>query len=67
MNVGTIQGGSATNVVPETCIVTGEVRSFHNEVHCESSMKSKKPAKKPRSLQVPLLILRQKPFVWLTG
>ena len=31
MNVGTIQGGSATNVVPETCIITGEVRSFHNE------------------------------------
>ena len=31
VNVGTIQGGSATNVVPETCIVTGEVRSFHNE------------------------------------
>lgn len=31
VNVGTIQGGSATNVVPETCIITGEVRSFHNE------------------------------------
>ena len=28
VNVGTISGGSADNVVPETCVVTGEVRSF---------------------------------------
>ena len=31
VNIGTVQGGSATNVIPETCIVTGEVRSFNNE------------------------------------
>ena len=28
VNVGTITGGSADNVVPEQCCVTGEVRSF---------------------------------------
>lgn len=28
VNVGTITGGSADNVVPERCCVTGEVRSF---------------------------------------
>ena len=28
VNVGTISGGSANNVVPERCCVTGEVRSF---------------------------------------
>lgn len=31
VNVGTIQGGTATNVIPETCVLTGEVRSFDNE------------------------------------
>ena len=30
-NVGTIRGGSATNVVPDTCVIEGEVRSFHPE------------------------------------
>ena len=28
MNVGTVSGGSANNVVAETCVVTGEVRSL---------------------------------------
>jgi tripeptide aminopeptidase len=28
MNVGTVSGGIANNVVPETCVVTGEVRSL---------------------------------------
>ncbi len=28
VNIGTIRGGSADNVVPEHCIATGEVRSF---------------------------------------
>jgi len=27
-NVGTIRGGSATNIVPESCFIEGEVRSF---------------------------------------
>lgn len=31
VNVGTILGGSADNVVPESCIITGEVRSFSDE------------------------------------
>lgn len=31
VNVGTITGGSADNVVPESCTVTGEVRSFSDE------------------------------------
>lgn len=31
VNVGTISGGSADNVVPEFCTVTGEVRSFSDE------------------------------------
>lgn len=31
VNVGTIQGGIADNVVPDQCVVTGEVRSFSNE------------------------------------
>ena len=30
VNVGTIKGGSADNVVAESCIVTGEVRSFED-------------------------------------
>ena len=33
VNVGRIDGGSATNVVPDQCIVTGEVRGFvHSHV-----------------------------------
>ena len=28
VNVGTITGGTADNVVPETCVLTGEVRGF---------------------------------------
>jgi tripeptide aminopeptidase len=31
LNVGIIQGGTATNVVPEECTVRGEVRSFSHE------------------------------------
>jgi len=30
-NVGTISGGRQTNVVPDTTIVTGEIRSFRND------------------------------------
>lgn len=28
VNVGTITGGTADNIVPETCVLTGEVRGF---------------------------------------
>ena len=31
VNVGTITGGTATNIVPEQCILTGEIRSFSNQ------------------------------------
>lgn len=27
-NIGTISGGTATNIVPESCVLTGEIRSF---------------------------------------
>ena len=28
LNIGTIQGGTATNIVPGNCVVTGELRSY---------------------------------------
>lgn len=31
VNVGTISGGKATNIIPEECWVEGEIRSFHHE------------------------------------
>ncbi|MBR6769740.1 MAG: M20/M25/M40 family metallo-hydrolase [Lachnospiraceae bacterium] len=31
VNIGTIQGGTADNIVPESCILTGEIRSFSDE------------------------------------
>ncbi|GHU56424.1 peptidase [Clostridia bacterium] len=30
-NVGKIEGGGATNIIPDKCIVTGEIRSFSHE------------------------------------
>ena len=30
-NIGTIQGGNGTNIVPETCMACGEIRSFSHE------------------------------------
>jgi tripeptide aminopeptidase len=30
-NIGTIHGGSATNIVPDSCVLEGEVRSFNPE------------------------------------
>lgn len=30
-NIGTIHGGTQTNIVPERCVVTGEIRSFDHE------------------------------------
>ncbi len=43
VNVGTISGGRATNIVPDSCTVTGEIRAMHhqdaldrlNEIHSE--------------------------------
>lgn len=43
VNVGTITGGRATNIVPDCCTVTGEIRGLHhqeavdrlNEIHSE--------------------------------
>ena len=31
VNIGSISGGTATNVIPDSCIVTGEVRGFSHE------------------------------------
>ena len=30
-NIGTIQGGTATNIVPDCCVLTGEIRSYDHE------------------------------------
>lgn len=32
INVGTIQGGLATNIVPEQCVLEGEIRGFDHEL-----------------------------------
>ncbi len=31
VNIGTIAGGAATNIIPESCKVEGEIRSFHHD------------------------------------
>ena len=31
LNIGTISGGSARNIVPEECLVSGEIRSYNHE------------------------------------
>ena len=31
INVGAITGGEATNIVPHTCVVEGEIRGFHQD------------------------------------
>ncbi len=31
VNIGTISGGVATNIIPESCVVEGEIRSFHHD------------------------------------
>ena len=31
VNLGTIQGGTARNIVPDSCIITGEIRSMEHE------------------------------------
>lgn len=37
VNIGTIQGGIATNIVPESCVVAGEVRSYNHEKALEET------------------------------
>lgn len=34
-NIGTIAGGTATNIVPDVCVVTGEIRSYSHETALE--------------------------------
>lgn len=31
LNIGMVEGGVATNIVPESCVCTGEIRSFRHE------------------------------------
>jgi tripeptide aminopeptidase len=31
LNIGIIKGGTATNIIPDRCIVQGEIRSYSNE------------------------------------
>jgi tripeptide aminopeptidase len=31
LNIGTIEGGTATNIVPDRCVIKGEIRSYSNE------------------------------------
>lgn len=31
LNIGTVSGGTATNIVPDTCICEGEIRSYSHE------------------------------------
>lgn len=31
LNIGTVTGGVGTNIVPESCVVTGEIRSYNHE------------------------------------
>lgn len=43
VNIGVIEGGTRTNVVPETTIIKGEVRSFDNDsamVHVEKILRT---------------------------
>jgi tripeptide aminopeptidase len=34
VNIGTISGGTAANIVPDSCIITGEIRSLSDEAAC---------------------------------
>ena len=36
INIGTIQGGLATNIVPDTCVFEGEIRGFDHEAALHS-------------------------------
>lgn len=41
-NIGTISGGTATNIVPDFCRITGEIRSFSHEAALASWDETKK-------------------------
>lgn len=34
VNIGTISGGMAANIVPDSCVLTGEIRSLSDEAAC---------------------------------
>ena len=42
LNVGTISGGTATNIVPDRCIATGEIRSYSHKKALEQAELVKK-------------------------
>lgn len=43
LNIGTIAGGTATNIVPESCVCAGEIRSFSHDkaLHCVEDLQQK--------------------------
>lgn len=41
LNIGSIEGGSRTNIVPESCVVHGEVRSLNHAVAMEQLEKTR--------------------------
>lgn len=42
LNIGTVSGGTATNIVPETCVCTGEIRSYSHDraLQCIEEMRT---------------------------
>lgn len=42
VNIGTIKGGKATNIVPDLCTVNGEIRSFDHQKAIDKSNEIKK-------------------------
>lgn len=45
-NVGLIEGGTATNIVPDQCKITGEIRSYQHEKAMEQIKKLEEKAEK---------------------
>lgn len=41
LNIGTIEGGIATNIVPDKCVIKGEIRSYSHKKAIEMSEKIK--------------------------
>lgn len=39
VNIGTISGGTAPNIVPDSCVITGEIRSLSDKAACEEMSK----------------------------
>lgn len=42
LNIGTVSGGTATNIVPESCVCTGEIRSYSHDraLRCIEDLKN---------------------------